>query len=412
MTSMKYEQLYRDLVLLLTRLLDAGMPYHSWRVALITDLLGGDEIQQVRSRSFFAALLHDLGALGLEDGISEYPGAVSAWQHFINWGVQSQDDGIFFNHPVKGAEIFRTVPLMEEGAELIEKHHERFDGNGFPGRLAGEDIPSVAQHMRIADSFDLLLRTTALPSFANVLGHLRRDGGEVGKGVTEAFVSLAEEWFHRFCDEPALVKAFYEVFDKRAKGFFEGAKEAHVEALIRVFSSTLDTRHPYLAGHSTRVALYARELAKAVGLKPSEIKAVSWAGHLHDIGRVFIPRRVMSKPERLDDREMRLVRQHPVAAMRLLGQVSGLGEIAEIAGHHHERWDGTGYPDALKGEEIPLGSRILSLCDLFDAVTSDRAYRKAMPRDLAFKIIRKNTGTQLDPGLVEAAHDALLTVSS
>ncbi|MBC7337963.1 MAG: HD-GYP domain-containing protein, partial [Clostridia bacterium] len=144
---------------------------------------------------------------------------------------------------------------------------------------------------------------------------------------------------------------------------------------------------------------YADALALRIGLSDVERKRLRYACILHDIGKIGVPGRILDKPGRLTDEEYEIVKRHPVLGEELLKEVPFLREISLLVRWHHERWDGRGYPDGLKGYEIPLESRIMAIADAFDAMTSDRPYRRALSKEEAIAQIRGGMGTQFDPVL-------------
>ncbi|MDI6710003.1 MAG: response regulator [Thermoanaerobacterales bacterium] len=164
----------------------------------------------------------------------------------------------------------------------------------------------------------------------------------------------------------------------------------------------LEARDTYSVDHSRRTAFYAEMLAHKIfpGIKPAH-RQMRMAGLLHDIGRVAIKDGVLSKPGKLDPEEFEIVKRHPVAGERICSHVSSLKPILPIIRHHHENFDGSGYPDGLAGREIPFGARILAIADAFDALTTDRPYRQAFERQTALEILQKGAGSQWDPRLVE-----------
>jgi putative two-component system response regulator len=189
-------------------------------------------------------------------------------------------------------------------------------------------------------------------------------------------------------------------------------KEEHLEQLAAQYSdlragvlaalgAALETKHPETRAHSERVALRAANLASVLGMDEEEVQAVYVAGLLHDIGKVAVDRVVLDKPGGLDSAELSQMRSHPEESARIVEPV-GLSPVAVAAiRHHHERYDGTGYPDHLAGEEIPTGARILAVCDAYDAMTSTRAYRPALPPEEGFSRLRTGAGTHWDPRIVE-----------
>jgi HD-GYP domain-containing protein (c-di-GMP phosphodiesterase class II) len=155
------------------------------------------------------------------------------------------------------------------------------------------------------------------------------------------------------------------------------------------------------AEHSTRVSRVAIELADAAGLDGRAVAETTLAGLLHDVGKIIVPRAVLLKPGRLDPSEYDTVKRHPSASAQLAERAELTG-IATILRHHHERWDGAGYPHGLAGERIPLVSRVLAIADAYDAMLADRPYRNAMTVQQASKELEAGAGTQFDPVLVEA----------
>lgn len=172
-------------------------------------------------------------------------------------------------------------------------------------------------------------------------------------------------------------------------------------SIIRALVSALELKDSYTRGHSDAVARYAVALAKKLKLSPQEIESIEVASVLHDIGKIGIDDNILSKPERLDDEEWKEVKQHPGFSYKILKGVNFPWDIKPIICAHHERYDGKGYPIGLKGEEIPLGARILAVADTFAAMTSDRAYRKGLSKERVIEELKMVAGTQLDPELVK-----------
>ena len=166
------------------------------------------------------------------------------------------------------------------------------------------------------------------------------------------------------------------------------------------FVETIEARDPYTKQHSANVSAYAMSIAKAYGCSQDEIAKLNVSGNLHDIGKIGIPDTILLKPGRLTDEEYKIIKKHPVIGSNIIGHFGMWTDEQSIIRHHHERFDGKGYPDGLKGEEIPLLSRILSVADVYDALTTDRSYRRKMPDHVAVKIIRENAGSQFDPNVV------------
>jgi len=170
---------------------------------------------------------------------------------------------------------------------------------------------------------------------------------------------------------------------------------------LYAFVETIEARDPYTKQHSTRVTRYAVSIAKAIGCSREEIDVLNVSGNLHDIGKIGIPDNILLKPGQLTDGEYEVIKKHPSIGSNIIGHFNMWADEKKIIKHHHERWDGRGYPDRLRGEEIPFLSRILSVADVYDALASDRSYRKKLSDDVAIEIIMENTGCQFDPKIVD-----------
>lgn len=181
---------------------------------------------------------------------------------------------------------------------------------------------------------------------------------------------------------------------------------------IKALAHALEAKDEYTQGHSARVAEESVRIAKFLALSDQEVQHIWLAGYLHDIGKIGIREAVLNKPGKLDDEEWNMIQQHPVVAGKILGPIPELSDIINIVVHHHERYDGSGYPDGLNGGSIPLGARILSVADAFDALTSRRPYRDALAVGEACRIIEEAAGTQFDPVIVRAFIDARSSASN
>lgn len=164
-------------------------------------------------------------------------------------------------------------------------------------------------------------------------------------------------------------------------------------------ANSLEAKDPYTVGHSQRVANLAQRLAEALSLPESEVEYIRMAGLLHDIGKIGIREAVINKPGPLTPSEYAHIQTHPLISERILVPVAELNGALQMIRNHHERWDGGGYPDGLKELEIPLGARILTLADAYDAMTSQRPYRPALPHEVALREIEKGAGRHFDPSL-------------
>ena len=171
--------------------------------------------------------------------------------------------------------------------------------------------------------------------------------------------------------------------------------------VMEALAHTIDAKDKYTNGHSMRVAIYARMIAEKMGLTEEECDNIYYMGLLHDIGKIGVPNEIINKPSGLTDEEYDVIKTHPGIGFEILSEMKSHPMLAKGAHWHHERYDGKGYPDHLEGENIPIESRIIAVADSYDAMTSNRSYRKYLSQDVVRSEIEKNSGTQFDPEIVK-----------
>ncbi|WP_198153271.1 HD-GYP domain-containing protein [Thermotalea metallivorans] len=176
---------------------------------------------------------------------------------------------------------------------------------------------------------------------------------------------------------------------------------------IKALANAVEAKDKYTIGHSYRVADYAVGIAEHMGFRQDTIDRIKTAAILHDIGKIGISDSILNKPGKLEDNEYFVIQKHPEIGAKILSEVDFLGDVSKIIKYHHERFDGKGYPEGLQGAEIPIEASILSVADAFDAMTSDRPYRKAMDQSTAMNILLKEAGVQFNPIVVKAFRDYL-----
>ncbi len=197
------------------------------------------------------------------------------------------------------------------------------------------------------------------------------------------------------------MSAQIEAYDHETKRLYDSLENGYLETIVALANS-IDSKDAYTRGHSQRVGDTAVEIGREMGLTEREIKELQYGGILHDIGKIGIVESILCKQTRLTEEEMVVMKEHPLIGDTIIGPVSFLASVRAAVRNHHERWDGTGYPDKLKGEQIPLIARIVNCADTFDAVTSTRPYQKAFSLDKALEIMENLRGTQLDPKVFDA----------
>jgi HD-GYP domain-containing protein (c-di-GMP phosphodiesterase class II) len=200
--------------------------------------------------------------------------------------------------------------------------------------------------------------------------------------------------------ETQLVEAtagFVGVFHRNLSRFAELTQT--FDGTLRALTAAIDAKDRYTRGHSERVSLLASQMGAALGLDAKTIEVFRVAGLVHDVGKIGVPEAILCKPSRLSDDEFAYIMRHSAIGNDILSGIPALAPMLPGVLHHHERWDGRGYPHKLAGEQIPLVARVLALCDTFDAMSSSRAYRPALPRTKVLHEILDNGGTQFDPAL-------------
>jgi putative nucleotidyltransferase with HDIG domain len=220
-------------------------------------------------------------------------------------------------------------------------------------------------------------------------------------GVVTAFV---EDGPHRFSEKDLYYLSF--MAQKAADtaeniALYETISE-NLFSTLRAFVKAVEARDAYTKEHSNRVAEMAVAIGREMGCSEDELNLLNFAGRLHDIGKIGIRDNILLKPGRLTDEEFEIIKEHPAIGAMIVSQLGLWDRETQIIRHHHERFDGSGYPDKLKGVAIPFLSRIMSVADAYDAMASDRAYRKKLDLEKVMSIIKEGSGAQFDPRVVGA----------
>jgi len=368
--------------------------YHAWRVAILAEKMSQQILPEYRTQIFYAGLLHDIGAISLPDHVVHY---TDIREHFTN--------PILFNHSRKGAQIAREIGPLALAAEMIMDHHEFWNGSGYPRGLKGNNINIGGQILRIADTFDILARIRPPLDLHNIKNALdSRRGLEFSDLMYELMISTLEcgDFFEDIIDDGKVSEMIPEIINSLPPVDLSSCSR-DLRNVAKIFAQVIDAKHSYTAGHSERVASYTYKLTKALGLSDDVAEKFEIAAFLHDAGKVAIPRSILDKPAALTAEEFKLMKRHPVYTMEIMSMVSELKDLVRIAGGHHERYDGRGYPDGTAGDNIPLGARIMAVADAFDAMTSLRPYQKTKSIEEAKEVLAKNSGTQFDPEIAKVA---------
>jgi HD-GYP domain-containing protein (c-di-GMP phosphodiesterase class II) len=393
--SQDWQALIKDSFVLLSLSQDVVIHsnyHHGLRCAYLAEKIAEELIPEEKDILFFSGLLHDIGA----------PGGAFHLIHFPELKVQIINDAIR-EHPYQSAHLIRMFPLLFKGqhkiADYVLHHHEWWKGVGYPRQLREEEILLGARILRAADAFDIYSRSgkdrnEITPD--NAL-HILENNGEIDPTIYKILQNLSKS--ETFLYEYKLIEnIFYSHYKKKKIEFLTSELDGNLvcEYIGYVIETKLSASSP---GHIYADVLYAVQIAKALGLSDQEVEDIKIATYLHDLGKLAIPSEIIEKPALLTEKEWEIVRAHASLTIELLKSVPSFEKFS-FAGYHHERWDGNGYPQGLKGEEIPLGARIICIADALDAMTSKRPYRPTLTFREALIEIEKNSGLQFDPGIV------------
>lgn len=303
----------------------------------------------------------------------------------------------------RGANISLQLGFDEEVADGIRCLDEHWNGRGKPAQLSGTAIP-------IASRIALLSQVVEVFHSAAGRAHVRE---EVRK--------RSGAWF-----DPAVVEAFLEA--QRQPGFWEGLSdddlqqrieaiepaskavridEQRLDTIAEAFAQVVDAKSHYTYGHSTRVATYTEAVAIRLGLPRERVRWLRRGALLHDVGKLGVSNAVLDKPGRLDADEWDQVKAHAAYSEQILARLDIFSELAFVAAAHHERLDGKGYPHGFSAERIPIETRIITVADVFDAITADRPYRGPIPVAEAIAMMEKECGTAIDESCLDALKQAL-----
>jgi len=304
----------------------------------------------------------------------------------------------------RGAEIARLLRFPERVAAGIYSLDEHFNGKGSPAGLAGEAIPVYARIALLAQVVDVI--HTAEGREAALAEVRARSGSWYDPRLVAAFERVAQsDAFWSTLSAPDMDKI---VFAMEPREHTIPLDDDYLDDIAIAFGQVVDSKSPYTSGHSARVSLYTDMIAEELGLNAARRRWLRRGAMLHDVGKLGVSNRVLDKAGALDRDEWAAVRMHAEYTESILSRIDAFAELARIAGAHHERLDGGGYPRGLSGDQIELETRIITTADIFDAITAERPYRGAIPVPQALEMMEKTVGTALDPRCFAALQRAVV----
>ncbi|MEP6617746.1 MAG: HD domain-containing phosphohydrolase [bacterium] len=374
---------------------DAGCSSNAGRMA---SLFGSDD-QWVKPRMKSVDWHHRVG-LAVKTALTVARGrslAERVKQFFAVARTENMTRDLILIRCDRGAEIARQLGFPDDTAEAIRSLDEHWCGLGYARGLSGAGIPLLARIANLAQTVEVF-HDRGGPAAALKVARKRR-----GTWFDPDLVKIVlgwkrdHDWWSLLTGDVTAAVVAAEPSDRVINVDDDG-----LDAVCRAFADIIDAKSPFTYGHSVRVADVAREVAKQCGLDTAEQRRIYRAGLLHDIGKLGVSNTILDKNGPMTSEERALMENHPRYTLEILERVSAFRRFAWTASLHHEKLDGSGYPFGLPGSAIDLASRILVVSDIYDALTSDRPYRKGMHEDRAMSILESERGTKLCPVALDA----------
>lgn len=322
-------------------------------------------------------------------------------------GFLKNSDGIsrdlFETRCQQGHDIALSMGFSEDVATGIAYLDEHWDGGGYPMHAKGDEIPTFSQIALISQVIDVF--NTASGRDAALVEINDRSGKWFNPEVVRAACAVGAD--ATFWDGLAQPELDRRLLDSQPSQSRWQMTEERLDMIVGGFAQVIDAKSPFTHGHSTRVALYSDLLAETYGFDDTHRKWLERTALLHDIGKLGVSNTILDKPGGLTKAEYAQVKEHPVLSEQVLSRVAAFRPMAEVAVAHHERLDGKGYPRGTGAENLTLDMRILSVADIFDALSADRPYRKALPLTQTYAIMDKMCGSALDAEVVRHLKEAI-----
>ena len=381
----------------------------SSNAARICELYLADDISFKRDfktidASLSSALRFVFKKTGLESGLSERIRAIV--NILQNGGEISRS--LIETRCHRGADIAARMRFSQEVQDGILSLDEHWDGSGKPEGLKADEVPMISGIALLAQVVDIF--HTENGAAAAMHEAEARAGSWFDPALVEAFLAAqADPDFWAALGAPDLEAR---VFAMQPALQSEPVDEDYLDDIAAAFAEVVDAKSPFTADHSNRVTLYTDMIAEELGLDAAHRRWLRRAALLHDLGKLGVSNQVLDKPGKPDEEEWQSIRRHPAESEAILARVAAFCDIAPVAAAHHERLDGKGYPHGLAGDEICLEARILTVADVFDALSADRPYRAAMPISKALAILDADAGTAFDSVCIAALKSGLARLNA
>ncbi len=387
-----------------TLLKDSGCSSNAARLCqlFLTDDLRFKHDRKTVGTSVASLMNFVVGHTGLKSGLVDRLRAlVNAFQ---NSGEIARE--LTETRCTRGAQIARQLRFSEDVADAISSLDEHWDGSGQPEGLAGSEIPLYARIALLSQVVDVFHASVGPQATREEIA--RRRGRWFDPRLADAFGVLSRD--PRFWAGLASEDLEQAVFALEPARQPQPVGDDYLDDIALAFGQIVDAKSPFTSGHSARVALIADQIAGALGLDADLRRWLRRGALLHDVGKLGVSNTILDKPGKLDAWEWSAVQRHALLTEQILGRIGSFGVLARVAGAHHEKLDGTGYPRGLDARHIRLETRIITTADIFDALTADRPYRGAMPVERALAIMQESVGSAIDADCFEALKRSLGTI--
>ena len=341
--------------------------------------------EQTTINVFIAALLHDIGALSIKEKIA----------------LHEFEEKNTYNHCIRGELLLKRFDLFQDISEIVKYHHNKWDEFNPD---VDKSVVMASQIVNLSDHIERLIKKNE-----NILTQTDRIIDTINSYSRNLFNPQIVEYFKRISKNESF---WLDIISPKiySQLLNDGPLKdvsidlVHLETISKLFRDIIDFKSSYTAAHSVGVSTCAEIIGRNVGLPDADIFNLKVASNLHDLGKLVIQNEILDKKEPLTEPEYQIMKSHPYYSYHIIRTIKGLENIADMAGFHHERLDGTGYPFHLRAKDLSIGSRIIIISDIFTALVEDRPYRAGMTKQYALKVLKDlNDRNKLDESIYDTA---------